>query len=233
MNKTTDDSNDSPAPRVPEEPPVFDNAVEPADAASEPDEAEPDIEPDAPPSHPGAERGDSPAAPPPPRRGRSMVAWLALLIALGAMASSGYVAWQNRASGEDRAVNEAAIAALSSDLREAVDTLQASQREAFAERDDASRRVSQRLDSLRQEVDDMLRQSESIAPRLGNLEEAVSSLQGISAGVRDTWPSTTCRSQTPSCSLPAIRESPLWRSILPRSEYGRWRTPRWEKCGVP
>jgi uroporphyrin-3 C-methyltransferase len=187
MNKTTDDSSDSPEPRVPEEPPVFENAVEPADAAFEPDhEAEPDIEPDAPPFHPGTERGEAPAAPP-PRRGRSIVAWLALVIALGAIASSGYVAWQNRASDDDRAGNEAAIAELSSDLREAVNTLQASQREAFAERDDASRRISQRLDSLEREVDDVLRQSESVAPRLGNLEEAVSSLQGISAGVRDTW----------------------------------------------
>ena len=183
MNKTTDESNDSPEPLVPEEVRVGENA---ADAAFEPD-IEADIEADTPASHPGAERSDIPAAPPPPRGRSSFVAWLALLLALVALAISGYVAWQNRASSVDEASNAAAITALSGDLREAVDSLRASQREALAERDDATRQTSQRIDSLRRELDDVLRQNESVAPRLGALEEAISSLQGVSAGARDTW----------------------------------------------
>jgi uroporphyrin-3 C-methyltransferase len=183
MNKTTDESNDSPEPLVPEEVRVGENA---ADAAFEPD-IEADIEADTPASHPGAERSDIPAAPPPPRGRSSFVAWLALLLALVALAISGYVAWQNRASSVDEASNAAAITALSGDLREAVDSLRASQREALAERDDATRQTSQRIDSLRRELDEVLRQNESVAPRLGALEEAISSLQGVSAGARDTW----------------------------------------------
>jgi len=186
MNKTTDDSNDSPDPPVPEEGRAGENAVDAADAAFEPD-IEANIESNTPPFHAGAEPRDIPA-PPPPRHGRSsFVAWLALLLALVALAISGYVAWQNRASSDDEASNAAAIAALSGDLREAVDSLRASQREALAERDEAARQTSQRIDSLRRELDEVRRQNESVAPRLGNLEQAISSLQGLSAGARDTW----------------------------------------------
>jgi uroporphyrin-3 C-methyltransferase len=175
MNKTTDDSNDSPEPLVPEKAAAREHAVEP------------DIERDAPSFRSGAEPRDIPAAPP-PRSGRSsFVAWLAFLLALVALATSGYVAWQNRASSDDVAGNEAAIAALSGDLRETVDSLRASQREALADRDETVRLMSQSIDSLRRELDDVLRQNESVAPRLGNLEDAISSLQGVSAGVRDTW----------------------------------------------
>jgi uroporphyrin-3 C-methyltransferase len=186
MNKTTDDSNDSPGPPVPEEGRAGENAVDAADAAFGPD-IEASIESNTPPFHAGAEPRDIPA-PPPPRHGRSsFVAWLALLLALVALAISGYVAWQNRASSDDEASNAAAIAALSGDLREAVDSLRASQREALAERDEAARQTSQRIDSLRRELDEVRRQNESVAPRLGNLEQAISSLQGLSAGARDTW----------------------------------------------
>jgi uroporphyrin-3 C-methyltransferase len=186
MNKTTDDSNDSPGPPVPEEERAGENAVDAADAAFGPD-IEASIESNTPPFHAGAEPRDIPA-PPPPRHGRSsFVAWLALLLALVALAISGYVAWQNRASSHDEASNAAAIAALSGDLREAVDSLRASQREALAERDEAARQTSQRIDSLRRELDEVRRQNESVAPRLGNLEQAISSLQGLSAGARDTW----------------------------------------------
>jgi len=179
MNKTPDDSNDSPEPLVPEEVRVGEDA---ADAAFEAN-----IESNTPSFHPGAERSDIPAPPPPPRGRSSFVAWLAFLLALVALAISGYVAWQNRASSVDEASNAAAITALSGDLREAVDSLRASQREALAERDEVARQTSQRIDSLRRELDEVLRQNESVAPRLGALEEAISSLQGVSAGARDTW----------------------------------------------
>jgi uroporphyrin-3 C-methyltransferase len=172
MNKT-DNSNDSPEP-----PDAGENAVEPADAA---------LEPDAPPFHSATEPRDIRADPASRRRSSPLVVWLALPLLLLALASSGYVAWQSRASSIDEAGNERAIAALSGDLREAVDSLRRSQREALAERDDAARQSSQRIDSLRRELDEVLRQNESVAPRLGNLEEAVSSLRGVSAGVRDTW----------------------------------------------
>jgi uroporphyrin-3 C-methyltransferase len=182
MNKTTDDSNDSPEPPVPEEAAARENAAEPADEAFEPD-----IERDAPPFRSGTEPRDIPATRP-PRSGRSsFVASLAFLLALVALASSGYVAWQNRTSSDDAAGNQAAIAELSRDLRETVDSLRASQREALADRDETARQMSQRIDSLRRELDEVLRQNESVAPRLGNLEEAISSLQGVSAGARDTW----------------------------------------------
>jgi uroporphyrin-3 C-methyltransferase len=174
MDKT-DNSNDSPEPRMPG---AGENAVEPSNAA---------FEPDAPPVHSGTEARDIPADPVSRRGSSSLVVWLALLLALVALASSGYVAWQSRASRIDEAGNERAIAALSGDLREAVDSLRSSQREALVERDDAARQSSQRIDALRRELDEVLRQNESVAPRLGSLEEAVSSLRGVSAGVRDSW----------------------------------------------
>jgi uroporphyrin-3 C-methyltransferase len=181
MNQTTEDNDDAAAKRVSGDTASGDNAIEAADAAFEPDREEV-----AEPSGTGSESGEAPAAP--PRRGVSaLVAWIALLLGLAALTSSGFVAWQNRSSGDDAADNEAAIAALSGQIGEAVGALEARQQAALSELGNTARQTSQRIDSLQRELDEALRQNESIAPRLGNLEDAVSSLQGVSAGVRDTW----------------------------------------------
>src|SRR5690606_2206954 len=58
---------------------------------------------------------------------------------------------------------------------------------ALAELQDAARQSTARIGSLEQEIRQLNQQNESVYPRLRNLEDAISSLQGVSAGVRETW----------------------------------------------
>jgi len=185
MNKTTDDSNDAAEPPAPEEKVSRDTAVERADAAF--DSAEGTAEEPA-----FAAPEDEVVAARPPRRGFSvLVAWFALLVALLALATSAYLAWQNRASNLDDAGNvaatEARITELSRELDEALDSVQSRQEGAESRLAEAEQQYLERIEALERELDDLADRNESLAPRLGNLENALSSLQGVSAGVRDTW----------------------------------------------
>lgn len=130
---------------------------------------------------------DGPPAVPPRRGVSSFAAWLALLLALLALASSGYLAWQNRAGAVDEAGNEAAIASLSRRLEETASSLQSRQQQAIADLESASRQNAARTESLEQQLEEFARRNESVYPRLSSLEDAMSSLQGVSAGARDTW----------------------------------------------
>lgn len=199
MNQKTDNSNDAAEHPVPDETLARDDAVEPVDPAIDGNRDSAEERPqeiyesiDGPVDERLNEALDSSTArhdiPPAPRRGVStFVAWLALLLALLALAGSGYLAWQSRASSEEAAGTEAAMAALSEDLDEAVASLQTGQRDALADLEDAARQRAQRIDSLERELEKFVQQQESVAPRLSNLENTISSLQGVSAGVRDTW----------------------------------------------
>lgn len=125
---------------------------------------------------------------PPPRRGvSSAVAWLAMLLALLALAGSGYLAWQVRVSAADEADTGTAIASLSRKLDETVNSLQSRQQAALAELEDAARQETARIGSLERELEELARRNESVNPRLSSLEDAIASLQGVSAGVRETW----------------------------------------------
>src|SRR5690606_34967036 len=100
---------------------------------------------------------------------------------------SGYLAWQDRVTAADEAGNEAAIASLSGKIDNAVSSLESSQQAALAELESAARQEGTRVDSLERQIEELSRQTESVYPRLRNLEDGISSLQGVSAGVRETW----------------------------------------------
>ena len=189
MNQKTDDTQDSAEEVVPEaikgEPVVetVDADLEKSEqTASEPGEGPPVDE-----TVYGTRNRHVPPAGPPRRGISSVVAWLGLLLALLALASSGYLAWQNRASDEDEAGTEAAIAALSGKLDDTVSELQSRLQAALADLEEAARQRTARVGSLERELEEFARRNESVYPRLSNLEDAISSLQGISSGVRDTW----------------------------------------------
>ncbi len=187
MNKTTDDSNDSAEPAAPGETSPRDKDIERADAAF--DAADEPV--DEPPFSARGRESDAHLTRPARRGLSSPVAWLALLIALLALATSGYFAWQSRTRNMDAAGSVAAtetrIAELSRNLDEAVQSLQAGQETAETTIAAAGQQYADRLEAVQREVRDLAEQNESMAPRLGNLESAMASLQGVSAGVRDTW----------------------------------------------
>jgi uroporphyrin-3 C-methyltransferase len=167
MNKTTDDTGDAadrPAP-----------AAVTQDSPATPLAADPDT-------------GDHPPGTASPGRGFSSVAaWLALLLALLSLASSAYLAWQTLASGREESGNEAAITALAGELDQTATALRTRQQAALAELEDAGRQSAEDVAALERELDELVRRNESIAPRVAGLESAISSLQGVSAGARDTW----------------------------------------------
>ena len=190
MNQKTNDTHDSAKPAVPEAPVKDESTTEIVDADLDAGQrpASESFE-DSRRDDPVYDNGERPVSPaPPPRRGvSSVVAWLAMLLALLALASSAYLAWQDRASAADEAGNEAAIASLSGELEGAVNSLQSRQQAALTELEDAARQRAARIGSLERELEEFVRQNNSIYPRLSNLEDAISSLQGVSAGVRETW----------------------------------------------
>lgn len=143
-----------------------------------------DAEPDAP-----VEDEDS--ITPPPVRSRSggltaLVAWLALIISAAAGMSMAY-RWLKAAEPDVSAQQtEAKLTALSASLsatRDTVDDL----RDRMSALSDADASSLQSIEALDSQFRNRLRQLESVPGRIANLENSVASIQGISAGVRDTW----------------------------------------------
>jgi len=197
MNQKTDDTSDSPEPSAaePDEVPV----IEEPDDALQHDAVGANSEPADEPFESGDLRGepagetyrtgDDPDRLPAskPARGplASIVASLALLLALAALAVA-WLARQDRDSSERAANNEAAIASLSGNVGDVHDSLQ-SLESRLADIGESGAASAETVAALEREIDDLTERNQSLAHRTGNLENAISSLQGVSAGVRDTW----------------------------------------------
>ncbi|HWM27958.1 MAG TPA: uroporphyrinogen-III C-methyltransferase [Woeseiaceae bacterium] len=164
-----------------------DSKGDPDEWASEPIR-ETERETEREPIFPDSPASGRPVSGPKPSRGllSSLIGWLGFLLALVAIGGLAYLLWQTRDRDVDAAGNEAAIASLSDNLDEAVGSVRDLEGR-IAELEDADRQNSEDLSSLDRELDQSSRQFETVAPRIGNLESALSSLRGVSAGVRDTW----------------------------------------------
>ena len=136
---------------------------------------------------PGKADERAPRQPPAaPSRGTSPVSWLALFLALSALAAGGYMIVEDRRT---RAVEEAS----SDSLERLAGGLDAS-RESLAgieERlgnlasDDET--LESRIADLQRDLDDRADILDSLPGRMSNLENSVAALQGASAGARDSW----------------------------------------------
>ena len=185
MNHKSDENNDASGEDMPGDRGLEHEATEPAAGTFERRD-EPAGEGFA--AGPATSEAETPPPVTPVRRGvGTPLAVLALLLSLAALAASGFLAWQNRTSDADAAGNEAAIAELERGLGESRRSLQAAQEEAFDDLNRQARRNGEQLAALERELQEASRQNQAMAARIGNLEGALSSLQGVSAGVRDTW----------------------------------------------
>jgi len=121
---------------------------------------------------------------PPKRRGNG-VAWLALLVALVALAGAGYTISRDWLAASDTREDDAfaSINVRIDAAQKARDGLAARVAELAAS-DEAS---SEEVDALRQELDERVRTLSSLPARMSTLESSVASLAGISSGTRDTW----------------------------------------------
>jgi len=123
---------------------------------------------------------------PPGKAASGPVAWLALVVSLVAAVGIGYMVVQDwRAQS---AANESTASLV--DLRNRM----ASSSDSLSTLDESITALAQadalgaaEFEALRQNVDTRLQLLDSLPPRLSNLGNSMSSLQGVSAGARNTW----------------------------------------------
>ena len=148
-----------------------------------PDEEEIVAEESAP--EPDLEATPDPVEPPRKAKGAA-IAWLALLLSLLASAGVGYMAVQDwRAQRSADASSESLL-----DLRNRI----ASSNDSLATLDESIAALAQtdaqtaaEFEALQQDMEARLQLFDSLPSRLSNLENSMSSLQGVSAGARNTW----------------------------------------------
>ncbi len=148
-----------------------DNNVEDVTPKAEP---EPRTEPDA-----AAKRGTS-----------APVAWLALLLSFVALATIGYRVvddWRVQRRGEQSSASLASsIIVLQGRVDASIEKL-AKLEPTLADFAAADSRTAADLEELQRDLDNRIRLLDSLPSRMSNLERSIASLQGVSAGARDTW----------------------------------------------
>jgi len=122
----------------------------------------------------------------PARRGSGGVAWLALFLALIAAAGIGYMAVQDwRARGDaDRS------ASTLSELRNRLATSSESMSSldaGLARLAESDARAASEFERLQANLENRIQLLDSLPSRMTNLENSISSLQGVSTGARNTW----------------------------------------------
>ena len=121
-----------------------------------------------------------------PGKGGGLIAWLALFAAVLALLAFSIDIFGDRRSADDSRADAAAIAAVSASVRTLEDSLASLQQDVTTMTDSLAARASD-IAAIERRFGDRLRKIESIPDRMSTIESTVSSLQGISTGVRDTW----------------------------------------------
>lgn len=132
-------------------------------------------------------------APATERRSGGGIAWLALLVAVLAFVAVGYTIYDDWRTGQEIDLSSGNVEAALSNLGERINatnaalTSTAAEFEALAQADAG---VSNKIDALnlqQADIDERLRLLNSLPIRISNTEAALATLQGVSAGARDTW----------------------------------------------
>lgn len=120
------------------------------------------------------------------RRPSSPVAWPALFLSLATLATVGYMIVEDRRTREATAESNDSIAALSGRIDESRRSLSELNDElvGLADSDETTR---SQVESLQADLEDRIRQLDTLPGRMSALENSVAALQGVSAGARDTW----------------------------------------------
>jgi uncharacterized protein HemX len=127
---------------------------------------------------------DAPAAPK-AKRSATLIALFALLLAIVALVAAGYSAYHDWNSGLSADDSDRAVAELQRSLRDAA----ATQSELQATLDQLAARdsdIESTIGRVQSNVDEKIRLVESLPSRMSTLEASVASLQGLSAGARNT-----------------------------------------------
>jgi len=119
-------------------------------------------------------------------RSAGIVSWSALLISLLAVAAVAVNFLTDRSSVGDADDNSAELQALVSTLGTTQDVITSLEQNMAALTEQSSARDA-RINSIGRQLDDRLRQLESLPGRLAAVETSMASIQGISTGARDAW----------------------------------------------
>ena len=147
-------------------------------------ESDPSTEPEAVEEAPGTPMsGDRSSG---ARRSSSPVSWLALFLSLVTLAAVGYMIVEDRRTRTAAEESSDSISELSGRVNESRRSLSELNTElaGLADSDETTR---SRIEALQQEVDDRIRQLDSLPGRMSGVESSVAALQGVSAGARDSW----------------------------------------------
>lgn len=158
-----------------------------SDQVSQPDDEDDNVEDVTPKAEPEPRTEPDAAA----KRGTSApVAWLALLLSFVALATIGYRVvddWRVQRRGEQSAASLASsIIVLQGRVDTSIEKL-ARLEPTLADFAAADSRNAADLEALQRDLDNRIRLLDSLPPRMSNLERSIASLQGVSAGARDTW----------------------------------------------
>jgi len=127
-----------------------------------------------------------PAVKPERRKSGGLVSWLALLLAIAALAAFAVSYLKDRSAAGATNDNDASVATLSTSVRANREALAALE-QSIAALSGADTSGGAEIDALERQLNARLRQLEVLPRRLSNIESTVSSLQGISTGAREAW----------------------------------------------
>lgn len=118
------------------------------------------------------------------------IAWLALLLSAVALAAVAYTIYEDWRTQQVLALDSGNIEASLSNLSGRIDAANSAvsgtstELNALAQADAS---VSSKLELLESDISERLRLLDSLPTRISSTEAALASLQGVSAGARDTW----------------------------------------------
>ena len=148
-----------------------------------PDEEEIVAEESAP--EPDPEPTPDPVEPPRKAKGGA-IAWLALLLSILASVGAGYMVVQDWRAQRSADASSESLLDLRNRIASSNDSL-ATLDEGIAALAQTDAQTSAEFEAMRQNMEARLQLFDALPSRLSNLENSMSSLQGVSAGARNTW----------------------------------------------
>ena len=120
------------------------------------------------------------------KKGAGVLTWLALLLSLVAIAAVALDYLRDQETAGESAQSDAELQTLTASVNATQNALSSLEQSVSALSElDAERGAA--LDRFGRQLNDRLRQLESLPGRLATIEASMSSLQGISTGARDAW----------------------------------------------
>ena len=128
---------------------------------------------------------DQQDAPVKKRAGRG-IAWIALVFSLAALAALGYRFFEDWRATQTAVLTEDSIATLGSRIATSEASL-SNLESRLTELAANNAQATSEIETLRRDFETRLQMLDTLPKRMSGLENSVASLQGISAGARDTW----------------------------------------------